>query len=134
MITSFNCHTCGNFDKSKATHYDGMLGYSAVICNCCGTKYDFAGVHPLDPESKKEDSQWAKKFITEQEPHVGVIQNHKTNQPRFILNNIDVKFLDEQRKALREIISHIDSFENELAGIESLLDAISDAAYYFNEK
>lgn len=134
MITSFNCHTCGNFDKSKATHYNGMLGYSAVICNCCGTKYDFAGVHPLDPENKKEDFIWVQRFITQQEPHVGVIQNHKTNQPRFILNKLDVELLDQQRDALREVIAHIDSFNEELTGIENLLDAISDAAYHFNEK
>lgn len=42
-----NC-TCGNTDPSKAKHYDGALGYMAIICTSCGRYSDHEGEHPKD--------------------------------------------------------------------------------------
>ena len=50
-ITSFNC-PCGNQDPQKARHYDGMLGYEAVICTDCGKTHDHNGCHEADEFSK----------------------------------------------------------------------------------
>lgn len=47
MIIKFNC-SCGNTDSKKAKHYEGMLGYEAIVCTCCGTYYDCTGEHPAD--------------------------------------------------------------------------------------
>jgi len=55
MITKFNC-SCGNTDPKKAKHYDGMLGYEAIVCMCCGRYYDYTGEHPAD--------DWSKCYIT----------------------------------------------------------------------
>lgn len=44
----FSCDNCHNTDRSKAFHYDGLLGYEAIICLCCGTYYDVEGKHEKD--------------------------------------------------------------------------------------
>ena len=47
MVVSFSC-TCGNTDPNKVKEYDGMLGYSALVCKCCGSYSDHNGIHQPD--------------------------------------------------------------------------------------
>lgn len=51
MITSFEC-PCGNKNVSKTKEYDGVLGYSAIICMDCGRFSDHTGSHEADDFSK----------------------------------------------------------------------------------
>ena len=51
MITKIKC-SCGNTDPKKAKHYDGMLGYEAIICTDCGKYSDHQGEHEADEFSK----------------------------------------------------------------------------------
>jgi hypothetical protein len=59
MITKFTC-SCGNNDPKKAKHYDGSLGYEAMICTVCGVYYDF------DNDGKfrtNAPDDWSKEYI-----------------------------------------------------------------------
>ena len=47
MIINFKC-SCGNTDLNKTKEYKGALGYSAIICACCGRYYDYMGEHLTD--------------------------------------------------------------------------------------
>jgi len=47
MITKISC-SCGNTDIKKAKYYHGLLGYEAIVCNCCGSYSDYYGMHPKD--------------------------------------------------------------------------------------
>ena len=51
MITSIEC-PCGNQDTNKAVEYDGVSGYEAIICTCCGRYCDHTGEHEADDWSK----------------------------------------------------------------------------------
>ena len=53
MITKFTCK-CGNTDPSKAKHYDGCLGYEAIVCKCCGRYYD---------TEEHEADDWSRNFV-----------------------------------------------------------------------
>jgi len=69
MIISFTC-SCGNTDPKNAKHYDGCLGYEAIVCTECGTYYDNEGEHEPDdfsidfisgslyPPATKEREAW----------------------------------------------------------------------------
>jgi len=46
---------CGNTDPSRFAHYDGALGYEAIICKDCG-RYS-------DHEKEYEPDDFSKKFI-----------------------------------------------------------------------
>jgi len=52
MITKFEC-TCGNHNPQKAYHYDGCLGYEALVCKVCGKYYDYTGEHEADDFGKQ---------------------------------------------------------------------------------
>jgi hypothetical protein len=54
MITKITC-ACGNTDVKKALHYNGCLGYEAIICKCCGRYSDYATSH--------EASDWSKDYL-----------------------------------------------------------------------
>lgn len=47
MILKFHCK-CGANSADDAIHYDGHVGYEAVICKKCGHYYDHEGVHEPD--------------------------------------------------------------------------------------
>jgi len=47
MVTAFKCK-CGNTNPKKAKEYEGMLGYEAIICTCCGRYADHNGIHEAD--------------------------------------------------------------------------------------
>lgn len=55
-IVEFNCK-CGNTDPKKAYLYDGALGYSAMVCMCCGTYYDHVGT------GEHEKDEWSEQFM-----------------------------------------------------------------------
>jgi hypothetical protein len=57
MITQFTC-TCGNTDPQKAQHYDGAVGYEALICTVCGRYYDHVGT------GEHEADEWSQQFVT----------------------------------------------------------------------
>lgn len=59
MITKFDC-VCGNKDVHKAKHYDGMMGYEAIVCKVCGTYYDFDVKGK--PRTNKPD-EWSRNFV-----------------------------------------------------------------------
>lgn len=60
MIMSFKCTHCGNNDKDKAKEYDGLLGYEAVICDCCGWTFDHNGAHPPEAADLAKRVDWQK--------------------------------------------------------------------------
>ncbi len=39
-MNTFNCHHCANTDPQQSRHYDGCLGYEAVVCLKCGAYHD----------------------------------------------------------------------------------------------
>lgn len=47
MVTRFKC-SCGNQDPKKVHVHEGMLGYEALICTCCGRYQDHEGEHQAD--------------------------------------------------------------------------------------
>jgi hypothetical protein len=55
MIVEFTC-PCGNNDPKKAKHYDGALGYEALICTVCGRYFDHT-------EGEHEPDEWSKQFV-----------------------------------------------------------------------
>ncbi len=52
MVTQFKCQ-CGNQDPTNVQEYDGLLGYEALICKCCGRYSDHFGEHDADKFSKQ---------------------------------------------------------------------------------
>ena len=46
-------YKCGNINPKKVKEYDGMLGYEALICTCCGRYEDHTGEHKPDKFSSK---------------------------------------------------------------------------------
>ena len=52
MVIKFEC-SCGNTNPKKVKEYDGMLGYKALICTCCGRYEDHTGEHKPDKFSKQ---------------------------------------------------------------------------------
>jgi len=54
MIINFRCK-CGNTDPNKSKHYEGSLGYGAVVCKTCGRYSDHTGSFEAD--------NWSKEFV-----------------------------------------------------------------------
>lgn len=54
MITQFTC-PCGNQDPKEAKHYDGAIGYEAIVCKKCGNYSDEFGEHEADA--------WSQSFV-----------------------------------------------------------------------
>lgn len=57
MIIKYSCE-CGNTDPKKAKHYDGLLGYEAMVCTVCGRYSD----HLVAPGQHEADD-WSKQFV-----------------------------------------------------------------------
>ena len=55
MVTKFECLNCKNDNAEQASYYDGMLGYSAIVCKKCGTYVDHFGWH--------EPDEWSLKYV-----------------------------------------------------------------------
>ena len=56
QIISFNC-PCGNTDPKKSRHYDGCLGYEALVCTVCGKYSDHNSEEPHDAD------EWSIQFL-----------------------------------------------------------------------
>ena len=46
-LIKFLCE-CGNTDSRKATEYDGVCGYEAIVCQQCGSYSDHSGTYKAD--------------------------------------------------------------------------------------
>ncbi len=67
-LTSFDCHNCDNNDPKQSVLYDGLLGYQAVICSCCGAYGDHLDSYPADEwslEIIKKTPEQVEKFNNE---------------------------------------------------------------------
>lgn len=45
---TFDCHNCDNNDPNESVLYDGLIGYQASICKCCGAYADHLKTHDAD--------------------------------------------------------------------------------------
>ena len=67
--------TCGNADHKKAKHYDGCLGYEALVCTICGRYQDHLSDKPHDAD------EWSIGFLGAK---ALLLQNwHKSGKPAY---------------------------------------------------
>ena len=86
MIVSFRCK-CGTNDPKDAYHYDGALGYEALVCKRCGRYSDYIGENKPDV--------WSKRFIS---------NNSKRQTIPYIIQRY--YFLLNERNILPNMVQH----------------------------
>lgn len=72
---TFDCHNCDNTDPNEVVLYNGLLGYEASICKCCGAY--------ADHEKSYDADDWSLKIINKTKEQVEHLNNNNSSSVKM---------------------------------------------------